>query len=63
MEQDSAEDLWWTPGKPLDLDSVPQAALQFCSTSCESGAGIQELTEYINEGEMDPEKMAKVELI
>ena len=63
MEQDSTAEFWWTPGKPLDLDNVPQATLQFCSTSCESGVGMQELMEFINEGEMNPEKMAKVELI
>ena len=59
-EQDS--DLWWTPGKPLDLENLPLAELQFCSTSCESGEGMQELLDFCN-GDMTPDHVAKVELI
>lgn len=61
MEQESDE-LWWTPGKPLALENLPNAELQFCSTSCESGVGIQELAEFCN-NDMTPDSTAKVELI
>jgi signal recognition particle receptor subunit beta len=62
VEEDSLNDLWWTPGKPLDLDVIPQAKLQFCSTSCETSVGMEELQEFVN-GESTPEKVAQVELI
>lgn len=62
MELDSTEDLWWTPGKPLDLENVPQANLQFFSSSCESGVGMKELMEFSTDN-TSPDKMAKVELI
>lgn len=60
--EDESSDLWWTPGKPLDLEKLPQAELQFCSTSCESGVGMQELSEFCY-GDATPEAVAKVELI
>jgi signal recognition particle receptor subunit beta len=61
-EEDSPEDLWWTPGKPLDLDVIPQAKLQFCSTSCETSVGMGELQDFCN-GELTPEEVAQVERI
>lgn len=62
VEADSPNDLWWTPGKPLDLDAIPQAKLQFCSTSCETSVGMPELQEFVN-GESTPEEVARVERI
>ena len=63
--EDSTADFWWTPGKPLDLDKVPQATFEFCSTSCETNVGMEELRSFCrlgSEPEME-EKVAQVELI
>lgn len=63
MEQDSAQDdLWWTPGKPVDFENLQMAQLQFCSTSCESCVGMNELASFCND-DMTPDKVAEVELI
>jgi signal recognition particle receptor subunit beta len=55
-------DVWWTPGKPIDLENLPMATLQFCSTSCETNVGMNELASFCND-DMTPDKVAEVELI
>lgn len=61
----SVENLWWTPGKPLDLDAIPHVTLQFCSTSCENQVGIEELQDFLNfcNGKTKPKTVAHVERV
>jgi signal recognition particle receptor subunit beta len=46
---DNHDDLWWPPGKPLDMEHIGTlhlAHLEFNSTSCESEQGMDELRAF-----------------
>lgn len=42
---------WWAASKEIELDSLPQLALYFCSTTCESN-GLIPLEEYCRQGKL-----------